>query len=274
MADSPSSGNAAAELKLKHAQNSHNPTVEDVPDEDMPQRAQEGAAANDAKPSWGEPPSVKSIGKQKAREPDANAAKLDTQSHELFPELGGPKPKASTGVAPIWSAKSSHVNGKTNGAAPVNGTTPHTSAPASGVSTPTSSGLHGPPSISIPGRNVETLYLEPQHVLPRNQLKRPLPDIIKDLNRKSRANLNLSTLPGGKLKFDATGPQDIAQQALRDLVQQIGTKVRTWLPTESLELKNKNKVKSLADSPRTAICESHNSLLHEGTHYRKGRSHY
>lgn len=223
MAESDGAGTSAAELKLKHAQNSHHAMVEDVPDEDLPlHKPAEGAVGSEPKPSWAEPTSVKSAGKQKAHEPTGGAA-LDTQSHELFPELGAPKAKAAAGTVPIWSAKST-TNGKTNGAGSTNGT-PRTSTPASGAATPTGPGSHGPPSISIPGRNIETLYLEPQHVMARNQLKRPLPDIIKDLNRKSRANINMSTLGNGKLKFEATGPQDIAQQALRDLVQQIGTKV-------------------------------------------------
>jgi hypothetical protein len=218
MADSSES--SAAQLRLKHAENSHHTTLEEVPDEEYV--AHGGAGDSNGlgeKPSWGEPMSVKSAGKQKAQD-----ASIDTQSHELFPELGGPKPRPSAGVAPIWSAKTG-TNGKANGAGSTNGT-PRTSSPASGLNTPIGSGLHGPPSLSIPGRNVETLYLEPQHVLPRNQLRRPLPDIIKDLNRKSRATVNMATMGNGKLKFEAAGPQDIAQQVLKDLVQQIGTKVR------------------------------------------------
>jgi hypothetical protein len=77
----------------------------------------------------------------------------------------------------------------------------------------------------IPGRKVESVTLEPQFITPRGQLKRPIPDIIKDINRKSRANISMSTSANGRLKFDATGPQDVAQQALKDLVQQIGTRV-------------------------------------------------
>lgn len=213
MSDSPSEPSAASQLLQQHAAaNSHHVTVEDAEDEDLKSLASAEPAAK------AEPISAKAAGKPKAPE----SARLDTQSHELFPELGGPKPKASAGVVPIWSAKA-NANGKANGASPVNGT-PRTSAPASGVTTPTGPALHGPPSVSIPGRNIETLYLEQHHVLPRNQLKRPLPDIIKDLNRRSRANINMSTLGNGKLKFEASGPQDMALQALKDLVNQVGTK--------------------------------------------------
>ncbi|KAH8897083.1 hypothetical protein GQ53DRAFT_818371 [Thozetella sp. PMI_491] len=206
---------AASQLLQQHNAGTHRPTVEDVEDEELPKHAAWGADSN------AEPVSAKAAGKQKAKE-----TPLDTQSHELFPELGGPKPKANSGTAPIWSAKA-NANGKANGAGSTNGT-PRASTPASGVSTPTGAA----PSLSIPGRNVETIYLDPSDVLPRNELKRPVPDIIKDANRRSRANITMSTQGNGRLKLEATGPQDIAQQALRDLVRQIGKKqsVRVSIP--------------------------------------------
>jgi len=221
MADSAvTEPSAASQLLQQHMAASHHVTVEDAVDEDLPQPAPAtDAPADESKPSWVEPMSAKAAGKQKAQE----HVGLDTQSHELFPELGGPKPKANTGVAPIWSAKSL-VNGKPNGTTPANGT-PRTSAPASGVTTPAGPGLHGPPAVSIPGRNVETLFVEPHHILGRNQLKRPVPDVLKDLNRKSRANVTMTQAGSGRIKLEAAGPQDVALQALKDLMNQIGTKV-------------------------------------------------
>uniref|UniRef100_A0A8H7TPT7 K Homology domain-containing protein n=1 Tax=Bionectria ochroleuca TaxID=29856 RepID=A0A8H7TPT7_BIOOC len=82
----------------------------------------------------------------------------------------------------------------------------------------------------IPGRNVESITLEPQDVMPRGQLRRPIADIIKDINRKSRANISMGGASNGRLKFDATGPQDVAQQALKDLVSQIGTRTSIKVP--------------------------------------------
>lgn len=222
MADTAAEPSAASQLLQQHAAAKPlQPTVEEAEDEELPKPVVSSeTSTQESKPSWAETPSAKAAGKQKA-EP-APARGIDTQSHELFPELGGPRARPTAGAAPIWGAKAG-VNGKSNGASPANGT-PRTSAPPSGVSTPTGPGLHGPPSLSIPGRNVETLYLEPAHILPRNQLKRPLPDIIKDFNRRSAANVNMSTVSNGKYKFEATGPQEKAQNALRDLVNQIGTK--------------------------------------------------
>ncbi|EXF76724.1 KH domain-containing protein [Colletotrichum fioriniae PJ7] len=194
---------AAQRLLQTHAD--LHPTVEDVPDEDLPVKS------GDA-PSWAEPSSSRVANKQK--EASASGKKIDTHSHELFPELGTSKGKsAGPNVTPIWGAKS-------NASTPANGVS-RSSTPASGAATP---------KMSIPGRNVETVVLDPQFILPRNQLKRPIPDIMKDINRKSRANITLSNGPNGKLKFEATGPQDVAQQALKDLVQQIGTKTTIKVP--------------------------------------------
>ncbi|KAI1649057.1 uncharacterized protein F4817DRAFT_52317 [Daldinia loculata] len=209
-------GSAAARLLQQHAENSHHVTVEDVPDEELKSPS---AADAPEKSSWGQTPSTKAAGKQPAQE----SGRLDTQSHEAFPELGVPKTAASkANISPIWGG----ANGKANGTSWSANGTPRTSTPASGVSTPT--GV--PPPVSIPGRNVETLLLESQYVMPRNQLKRPLQDIIKDINRKSRAVISSVPGPSGHLKFEATGPQDKAQQALRDLVQQIGIKTSIKVP--------------------------------------------
>lgn len=201
---------AAQKLMQKHAEAPHHVTIEDAPDEDLPTKA-----ANDASGSWAAPTSSKAAGKQK--EAQVSKSSLDTQSHELFPELGAPKGK-SANVAPIWGAKN-NANGKANGAGS-NGAS-RSSTPVSGTATPQGA----TPSMFIPGRNVETVTLEPQFIMPRGQLKRPIPDIIKDINRKSRANITVATSSNGRLKFDATGPQDVAQQALKDLVSQIGTRV-------------------------------------------------
>ncbi|KAI2468212.1 putative RNA binding effector protein Scp160 [Annulohypoxylon bovei var. microspora] len=210
-------GSAAARLLQKHAENPlHHVTVEDVPDEELKSPSASDSAE---KPSWGQTPSAKAAGKQPAK----GSGPLDTQSHEAFPELGVPKAAASkSNISPIWGG----ANGKTNGTSWSTNGTPRTSTPASGVSTPT--GV--PPPVSIPGRNVETFLLEARHVLPRTQLKRPLQDILKDINRKSRAQVSLAPAPSGYFKFEATGPQDKAQQALRDLVQQIGIKTSIAVP--------------------------------------------
>lgn len=188
---------AAQKLLQKHAQDPHSVTVEDAEDEDLPVHKHSA------------PPTTKQPEPQRPKE------RLDTQSHELFPELGASKGK-SANVPPVWGAKT-NTNGKTNGSGP------------SAVS-------QGPaPAMFIPGRNVESITLEPQDIMPRGQLRRPIADIIKDINRKSRANISMGGASNGRLKFDATGPQDVAQQALKDLVSQIGTRVR-WSCPQNLQV--------------------------------------
>ncbi|ORY61353.1 RNA binding effector protein Scp160 [Pseudomassariella vexata] len=191
MAASEAESSAAERLLQKHTEN-HQPTVEDVPDEEL--------------------------------KPTAKAKGLNMESEEAFPGLGGSSSSSSKGKAPvnnipIWGAK---LNGKSNGTTPANGT-PGTSTPVSHTSTP-APGNAPTPNVFIPGRYVESIELDPNDIMPRAQLKRPIADIVKDLNRKSRAVLTISTKDRGKLKIEAQGPQDPAQQALRDLVAQIGAK--------------------------------------------------
>jgi hypothetical protein len=236
---SGSSASAAEQLRQKHTEGanaSHHVTVEDAPDEEFSHSPTEpnAAAGTEKIASWNPTMSTKAAGKQKA-ESQASSAPLDTGSHEVFPELGPPKTKAETGTAPIWSAKNFANGQKGAGKAAVNGSS-GAATPASGTSrsSPVPRSANGAgfslPNVSLPGRNVESIILEPQHILSRQQLKRPLPDIIKDFNRKSRVNITMTPVQNGKIRFEAAGSQDVAQQALRDLVQQIGTKQTIQVP--------------------------------------------
>lgn len=229
-----SGGAASAAQRLLQEHDSHHVTIETVPDEEdlkhdalLRAEAAEAAASSGPAPadapaaSWAATPSAKAAGKQKAPEPTP-ASKLDTHSHELFPELGAPK-KASANVAPVWNAK---TGGAANGA---NGASQPTSNGSSAPAAADPARSAAPPTLNIPGRNVSSVTLEDHQLLPRGSLKRPVPDIIKDINRKSRANITMLPPTGGRRKFNATGPPDVAQQALRDLVQQIGAKVRRFL---------------------------------------------
>lgn len=193
---------AAEKMAQEHAISHQAYVEENAPEEPEPPTRPDNVA-NAPVPSWdGAPSSSKASGKQ-------SKASLDTQSHELFPELGSSasasKGKGPANAIPTWGAK---PNGKEN----ANGSSPIV-----------------PPSMTLPGRNVESITIELHHILPKKDLRRPIPDVIKDINRKSRAKLSMASATGGRLKFDATGPQDVAQQALKDLVRQIGVKVRRSL---------------------------------------------
>lgn len=229
---------AAQKLMQKHADEAHRATIEEVPDEDDLKHGEAPKSAsilestvdsNTAEPTWAQPVSAKAAGKQKAQEssPKENGPTLDTQSHDVFPELGGaPKPQTGPAMASIWSVKKPAA---ANGTPPSNGT-PRASTPISGAATPTSntgSSLpRGPPNmISIPGRHTERIQLAPSQLLPRTLMKKPLADILKDVNKKSKANVTMTTGQGGALWFTAIGPVEACRQALKDLVEQIGSKV-------------------------------------------------
>ncbi|KAH6647317.1 hypothetical protein BKA67DRAFT_662120 [Truncatella angustata] len=198
MATTSETSSAAERLLQQHAEN-HHVTVEDAPDEDLP------------------------------RKPAASASAPAVSLEDDFPALGaganGNKGKSKEAAAPaIWMAK---LN---TGAANTPNGTSRASTPASnaGLATPPPA-ASGPQSLNLPGRHNESVILDPSSILPRNQLKRPIPDLVKDINRKSRANLAFS-YQGNRLKIDATGPQDHAQQAIRDLVNQIGIKHTIKVP--------------------------------------------
>jgi hypothetical protein len=237
---------AAQKLMQKHADEAHQASIEEVPDEEdlkhgeVPKSATilepaegEGVSA----PTWATPVSAKAAGKQKARDlpSQANKPPLDTQSHELFPELGGTaKSQNGPTVASIWGAKKPTTaspttsNGKANGLTPTNGSS-RASTPTSGAATPTSTlnsaTPKGPPSMmAIPGRHTERIQLAPSQLLPRTQMKKPLPDVLKEVNKRSKANITMTTGQGGAYWFTAIGPIDACRQALKDLVEQIGSK--------------------------------------------------
>ncbi|KAK4147473.1 uncharacterized protein C8A04DRAFT_24725 [Dichotomopilus funicola] len=131
-----------------------------------------------------------------------------------FPELGsGPKPVAN--VAPVWLAR-----------------TPEASAPGSGTATPApetvaASTAATAPSLSIPGQHKEYLLLHPDDILPREQLKRPIADVIKDFNRKSRAQIKVIPHAENMLRIEATGPKgESTTQTLKDFVGLVGAKLK------------------------------------------------
>lgn len=232
------SGVSSAQKLMQQHDEGHQPVVEEVIDEDDLKHGEqpkssailESTDETSAVPTWTQPMSSKAAGKQKAQEtmPKQNAKPLDIQSNELFPELGG-APKAQTQKdVPTWGAKFSGA-----GAAPVNGKSndlpPSTTAskgstPASGTATPTGT-ARAPGGISIPGRHTERIIMEPAHILPRTAMKKPLADVLKEINKKSKANVSMQTGQGGNTHFTATGPIDATRQALNDLVKQIGSKV-------------------------------------------------
>jgi hypothetical protein len=243
-------GISIAERLAQRHDEGHQPAVEEVVDEsdlqhpEQPKSSSILESKDDAPvPTWAPTPSSKAAGKQKAQDSGATEPakkSLDTQSHELFPELGGaPKGQAAPAVAPAWAAKKaavaspSPVNGKTNGLPP-SAAPSRDSAPASGTATPTAKitpvTLRATPGLATPGRHQEHIDMAPTHLLPRKELKKPIPDVVKEINKKSKANVTMHTIEGGTLRFNASGPVDATRQALNDIAKQIGSKVSENYP--------------------------------------------
>ncbi|KAL2829798.1 hypothetical protein BDW59DRAFT_142043 [Aspergillus cavernicola] len=211
----------AAMLEEQHARDeAHKVTVEDVEDEEdilhpppssslvsdststAPSQAPTPPAANapvNPKHASGKPPT------------------LDVQSEELFPALGsGPKPKVP--AASAWGAK-----GPSAAAAFTNGV-------PSGASS-----ADVPRIMTLPGKHMEQLRLAPSQMLQRGQLKKPLRDILRDISKRSKANVDMRGGPGGSIIFEGRGSVDAVRQALRQVAQQVGSKqsVRVPIPTSA-----------------------------------------
>jgi hypothetical protein len=223
---------AAQRLQQKHDEEAHKATIEDVPDEDDLKHGEaaeklsgvlEGPGDAPA-PEWVPPMSTKAAGKQKAVDSQKeNKPLFDTQSEEAFPGLGGGRPKPAAANTPLWKV-GKPANG-TNGDS-TNGTT----TPTSGMNTPPSSKSQaaswGAPKLAftIPGQHQEPYHLKTNQMMPKSQLKKPLPDLLKDINKRSKANVSFKPTQDG-ITFIATGPRDAAVQSIRDVVANVGAKV-------------------------------------------------
>lgn len=153
---------------------------------------------------------------------------IDTQSDEAFPALGTPTPRSTTATPTTWSAKPSSrlgtdkaSNGPNGGA---NGTTPSSGSTSASAGVPRGA-VRGPAVTSMPGRHTERVQFAPSQLMPRKDLKRPVLDVLRDINRKSKARVDMSTGPGGVVIFEGTGPVESVRQALKEVAKELGSKV-------------------------------------------------
>ena len=261
----------AEQLQSKHARDAaHNPTVQEVTDEDdiehPPPSASLPAAADPSTNRGDVPLSEKAMGKQKVKEnqPPAKATPvpLDTQSEELFPSLGTPKTAAAKTPVAWGSAKpESLANGlangnKTAGSVPSSGTTSRTSTPVSTPLTPTAANGQWRPTGAAAGwrppssKHAEKWHMRPADLLPQKQMKKKVEDVLRDINRRSRAKVSMSPAPDGGKIFEAQGSSvDAVRQALRDVSKEVGAKVaHTLNRCQSVMLG-----KSLANAPGSKV---------------------
>ncbi|KAL4869085.1 hypothetical protein BDV12DRAFT_168567 [Aspergillus spectabilis] len=209
----------AAILEEQHARDeAHKVTVEDVVDEEdiahPPPSAPLASEPTSGAPSQASTPPV--VSAPVNSKPASGKPAFDVQSEELFPALGsGPKPKAPATSA--WGSKG------TSAAA----------ALANGVHSGASSDV--PRIMTLPGKHMEQLRLAPSQMLQRGQLKKPLQDILRDISKRSKANVDMRGGPGGSIIFEGRGSVDAVRQALKQVAQQVGSKqsVRVPIPTSA-----------------------------------------
>jgi hypothetical protein len=80
--------------------------------------------------------------------------------------------------------------------------------------------------MSLPGKHMEQLRLAPSQMQPRGLLKKPIRDILRDISRRSKATVDMRGGPGGSIIFEGKGSVDAVRQALKEVAQQVGSKVR------------------------------------------------
>ncbi|KAL1646192.1 hypothetical protein SLS61_008003 [Didymella pomorum] len=205
----------AQQLMEQHASNDHHVTVEDVPDEEDVAHPPPSAPKPDA------PLSEKAAGKQKAEEaaPAPKKPALNTQSEEAFPALGPVKPRGQAPV-PTWGKKPAAVSS-------ANGSNAN-----SGASTPSGPAIRGPAvaSMNLPGKHTERISFSVSQLMPRAQLKKPVSEIIRDINRRSKARLEQKNGPHNTVIFEATGPVDAVRESLKDIANEVGSKQSVDVP--------------------------------------------
>jgi hypothetical protein len=238
--DGSANGNASAGEGLTPAQklmeqhdahHAHTVTVEDVPDEEDLKHPPPSVALKAAEPSDSAPPlSEKAAGKQKAD--DSGLASKPAENGrfnalaEDFPALGPVQPRYPT-QAPTWggrppaSVATNGLNGNGRGAVPAS------VAPASGLGTPISLPGRGTglPTISLPGKHVERISFAPAQLLPRQEMKKPISEVLRDINRRSKAKVEFRSGPAGTIVFEGTGPIDAVRQSLKEVANELGSKV-------------------------------------------------
>lgn len=215
---------AAERLMQKHAsEEAHPVTLEEVPDEEFVAHPPPSGIPAEAAASG------KAAGKQPVREQKtSNKPALDTQNEELFPALGASKAPAAAAPS-MWSKKPAAVgkaaNGVSNG---VPTSAPRSSAPSSGIVTPSSTAgsQRGPvPQMNLPGRFSERIQLHSSMLTPKNQLKKPVAEVLREINKRSKANVEMKSGPNNLIIFEGSGPVDAVRIALKEVATQLCAKV-------------------------------------------------
>lgn len=249
----------AQRLAAQHSQAqsvpaNHHATVEDVVDDQdlayppppppkapivqSEQSVTPASSAPQASSTLDPPVSAKAAGKQKMKESeDAHPRPIqpsipknaqsapNTSSEEAFPSLGTPK----VGNQSPWSnqppsTRQATLNGFSNASS--RSATPVTSAMPPAMNFPASRGQ----GIVLPGRHSHSITLNSSHLKPRSEMKKPIQEILRDLQRRSKATVEMKSASGA-VTFQAQGPTlDSVHQILKDVVAQVGAKQSVKVP--------------------------------------------
>lgn len=171
---------------------------------------------------------------------------LDTRSNDAFPALGaGPKPQVGNQVATAWDSKKSapvkndHSNGVNGSGAVSNASSSRASSPPlsttpASTNAPGASQPYGSPiaRLTLPGWRSEKIQFLPSELRSKDQLKKPLQDIARDISKKSKVEVKFRVAPDGTVSFEAYGPGDSIRKALNDVKTQVAIAVslpvRMW----------------------------------------------
>ena len=222
----------AERLREKHGHN-HSASVEEVLDEEDIQHPPPSMAEAPGPliEENGEGLSEKALGKKKAQDtPSPAPGGIDTKSEAAFPSLGGgPKPRAAGPVASAWGSKkpASAVNGASG-----NVSAPKPSGPSPSPVTPgnSNSRMQSQSAVNLPGRQVERVHFSPEQLLGRNEMKKPVQEVLRDINKRSKAKVELKHGAAGGMTFEGTGPIDAVRQALKDVAREVGSKQSVKIP--------------------------------------------
>ena len=248
----------AQKLQEKHnADAAYRTTIEDVVDEEdiiHPPPSSFSITSHDqsvtSAPTAEEVMSKTAAGKQKATREDTAAPAsrnsnaqppLDTTSEDSFPALGaGPKSKAPAAAVPAWGAKKPSSVGTPSGngmsgKSPFNSSTASSraSTPASGTLTDPSANATLRPNRGLPhnpasaGKYTDRFEFAPTQLVPRDQLKKPIKDVLQGINKRSKATVTMKPGAGGAFVFEGVGPLDDTRKALKDVAKEIGLKVKS-----------------------------------------------
>lgn len=253
---STSTGNPVmnpAELLQKRHEEARVASVRDATDE------YEHSSSASAPPPTGEAASATGVAEQSAASARAPApiakpaskkpVPLDVKSEELFPALGGAS-KPRVGHPP---AASSWGSGQQPS---LLGTSTKAAAPASvslSSQPPAPSGNVAPRILTLPGQHVERIRFAPSQMLPRDQLKKPIRHILLDTDKRSKATVDMHSGPGGSVIFEGKGSVDAVRQALKEIAQQVGSKVSRKSQLNLIALR---QLKLIWRHLMTAICPS------------------